>query len=159
MKKYFALAMLFFATFSVFAQNISLEDVVNYRYMPRRISGLRPMADGESYSKISDDGKKILRCSYKTGEVTETLLDLTTARGKKLDRFSNYIISPDGKNILIGTNQQAIYRHSATATYYIYNVRNHTLEPLSKNGNLQEVPKFSPDGTMIAFIRDNNLFL
>ena len=28
--------MLFFATFSVFAQNISLEDVVNYRYMPRR---------------------------------------------------------------------------------------------------------------------------
>ena len=159
MKKYFALAMLFFATFSVFAQNISLEDVVNYRYMPRRISGLRPMADGESYSKISDDGKKILRCSYKTGEVTETLLDLTTARGQKLNSFSNYIISPDGKNILIGTNQQAIYRHSATATYYIYNVRNHTLEPLSKNGNLQEVPKFSPDGTMIAFIRDNNLFL
>ena len=159
MKKFFALALLAFATNFLFAQNISLDDVVYYRYMPRRISGLRPMADGESYSKISDDGTKILRCSYKTGEVTETLLDLTTARGKKLTRFSSYIISPDGKNILIGTNEQAIYRRSATATYYIYNMHNHTLEPLSKNGDLQEVPKFSPDGSMIAFIRDNNLFL
>ncbi|MBR3531599.1 MAG: DPP IV N-terminal domain-containing protein [Bacteroidaceae bacterium] len=159
MKKFFALALLAFATISLFAQNISLDDVVYYRYMPRRISGLRPMADGESYSKISEDGTKILRCSYKTGEVTETLLDLTTARGKKLTRFSSYIISPDGKNILIGTNEQAIYRRSATATYYIYNMHNRTLEPLSKNGDLQEVPKFSPDGSMIAFIRDNNLFL
>ena len=120
MKKFFALALFAIATISLFAQNISLDDVVYYRYMPRRISGLRPMADGESYSKISDDGTKILRCSYKTGEVTETLLDLTTARGKKLTRFSSYIISPDGKNILIGTNEQAIYRRSATATYYIY---------------------------------------
>jgi len=159
MKKFFALAMFAFATISLFAQNISLDDVVYYRYMPRRISGLRPMADGESYSRISDDGTKILRCSYKTGEVTETLFDLATARGKKLTSFSDYIISPDGKNILIGTNQQAIYRRSATATYYIYNVRNRTLEPLSKKGDLQEVPKFSPDGTMIAFIRDNNIFL
>ena len=159
MKKFFALALLAFTTISLFAQNISLDDVVYYRYMPRRISGLRPMADGESYSKISEDGTKILRCSYKTGEVTETLLDLTTARGQKLTRFSSYIISPDGKNILIGTNEQAIYRRSATATYYIYNMHNHTLEPLSKNGDLQEVPKFSPDGSMIAFIRDNNLFL
>jgi dipeptidyl-peptidase-4 len=32
------------------------------------------------------------------------------------------------------------------------------LEPLSENGP-QQVPLFSPDGTQIAFVRDNNIFL
>lgn len=140
----------------VSAQQISLDDVVNYRYYPRRISGLRPLSDGESYGKIEDN--KILRCSYKTGEVIATLFDLATARGEHIDYFSDYIISPDEKNILIETNPKPIYRRSATADYYIFNVRNNTLTPLSKGGS-QEVPRFSPDGTMVAFVRQNNLFL
>lgn len=140
------------------AQEISLNDVVNYRYYPRSVAGIRPMADGESYTRISEDRRQILRCSYKTGETLETLFDLSTARGQKLVAFSSYIIAPDGKNLLIETDRQPIYRRSATAVYYIYNVHNRTLEPLSKGGP-QEVPVFSPDGTMVAFVRDGDLWL
>lgn len=158
MRHLFFLFLLLFGTVSSRAQDISLEDVVTYRYAPKRVSGLRPLNEGDAYSRISSDGKKILKCSYHTGAVTETLLDLATVRGGNLTSISDYQMSPDGKNMLIATHVKSIYRRSSTAEYYIYNVRNRTLTPLSKNGP-QEVPKFSPDGTMIAFVREGNIFL
>lgn len=158
MKKFLTVALCFFATFCAIAQDITLEDVVYGKFSQRSIRGIRPLADGESYSQISADGKQILRCSFKTGETIETLFDISTARNHKLESFSGYIMSPDEKTILIETNKQAIYRRSYTADYYIYNVKNRTLAPLSKGG-AQECPKFSPDGNVIAFVRQNNLFL
>ena len=141
------------------AQQITIEDVAGGKFRPASIRSVRPLdIDGESYASISADGARIEKCSFKTGEVTEVLFDKSTARGANINIVEGYIISPDGKNILIETERTPIYRHSATSTYYIYNVKNKTLAPLS-NGGKQECPKFSPDGTMIAFVRDNNLFL
>ncbi len=60
--------------------------------------------------------------------------------------------------MLIQTNTEEIYRHSFTAEYYIYTIANKKLVPLSKNG-AQQTPLFSKDGTLIAFVRDNNIFL
>ncbi len=140
------------------AQQISLDDVTTYRYAPKSIRSVRPLADGESYASVSDDGRRIEKCSFKTSEVTDVLFDVATARGASLESIDGYVMSPDEKNILIETERRSIYRHSATSVYYIYNVRNKTLAPLSKNG-AQECPKFSPDGNMVAFVRDNNIFL
>lgn len=67
-------------------------------------------------------------------------------------------MSPDEHRILIQTETKGIYRRSYTAVYYIYDVLNNTLEPLSEGGP-QQVPLFSPDGNVIAFARGNNLFL
>jgi dipeptidyl-peptidase-4 len=142
----------------VSAQQIALEDIVAGRYSQKGIRGIRPLADGETYSQISADGKQILRCSFKTGETVEVLFDLSTVRGPKVGGFSDYIISPDEKNILIETNRKSIYRRSYTAEYYVYNVKNKIMEPLSKGG-AQECPKFSPDGHVVGFVRDNNIFI
>jgi dipeptidyl-peptidase-4 len=76
----------------------------------------------------------------------------------KLESIDGYIMSPDESRILIQTETEKRYRHSFTATYYIYSVKNKTLEPLSEGGK-QEAPLFSPDGNMIAFVRKNNLYL
>lgn len=140
------------------AQSISLEDVMYYSYSERGIYGIRPYADGESFTQISQDGSKIERYSYSTGALIETLFDTKTARGEKIMSFGNYIISPNGKTILIETQRKAIYRRSYTAEYYLYDVQNKLLAKLSKGGP-QECPKYSPDGNMIGFVRDNNIFL
>lgn len=140
------------------AQQISLENIVNYAYYPSAVREVRPMADGESYSCVSDNRQRIERCSFKTGETLGVLFDAATARGASVRYVEGYIVSPDEKNILIETNRTNIYRRSAISTYYIYNVKNQTLVPLSANGP-QECPKFSPDGNQIAFVRDNNIFL
>ncbi len=84
---------------------------------------------------------------------------MDNAKGKtKLDHIDGYIMSPDEKNILIQTETRPIYRHSKTAVYYIYNVANRTLTPLS-DGGPQECPVWSDDGYMVAFVRENNIFL
>lgn len=158
MKKTMAVVALWCAATAIFAQQITLDDVVNYQYYPKSVREVRPLADGESYACMSDDRKRIERCSFKTGEVVETLFDVSTARGGAVWTVEGYIMSPDEKNILIETNRTRIYRRSATSTYYIYNVKNKTLAPLSSGGP-QECPKFSPDGNQIAFVRDNNIFL
>ena len=145
------------AATTVTAQQLSLEDIFRGSFAAQSVRGVRPLLDGERYAQM--DGKQITAYSFRTCEQTDVLFDVEQTKGDHhIESFSDYIMSPDEKNILIQTNRQPIYRHSATATYYIYNVRNRTLEPLS-DGGPQEVPAFSKDGTMIAFVRDNNIFL
>lgn len=164
MKKFFMIAACFLFLFNgevTHAQEgkIKLQDVTNGVYWPKQIDGVNPMNDGESYTQLSPDHKRIVRHSFKTGKEIATVFDVETARGsKKLPRIDGYIMSPDEHRILIQTETKGIYRRSYTAVYYIYDVRNNTLEPLSEGGP-QQVPLFSPDGNVIAFARDNNLFL
>ena len=164
MKKFFMIAACFLFLFKgevVHAQEgkIKLQDVTNGVYWPKQIDGVNPMNDGESYTQLSPDHKRIVRHSFKTGKEIATVFDVETARGsKKLPYIDGYIMSPDEHRILIQTETKGIYRRSYTAVYYIYDVRNNTLEPLSEGGP-QQVPLFSPDGNVIAFARGNNLFL
>ena len=142
----------------VVAATLTLEDIMHGQYSARSVTGVRPMLDGERYSSLVD-GRRIVAYSFKTGEQTEVLFDVADAKGDvRLTSIDGYILSPDESNILIQTNTERIYRHSFTAVYYIYNVRNRTLVPLS-DGGPQEVPAFSPDGTVIGFVRGGNLFI
>lgn len=137
------------------ANSLDLRQITSGQFIPDNIRGVTPAADGESYTQLGDDGKTISRYSFKTGKVLETLFD---AANTKVEYISGYIMSPDGKRILIETNRKSIYRHSFTADYYIYTIASRKMVPLSDHG-AQQTPLFSPDGTMIAFVRENNIFL
>ncbi len=137
------------------ANGLDLRQITSGQFIPDNIRGVTPAADGESYTQLGDDGKTISRYSFKTGKVLETLFD---AANTKVEYISGYIMSPDGKRILIETNRKSIYRHSFTADYYIYTIASRKMVPLSDHG-AQQTPLFSPDGTMIAFVRANNIFL
>ena len=159
MKRFFTLLLLaIFVTGIQAQQKVTLQDIAQGTYRAQGISGLKPMLDGEHYTQISSDHKRIVKYSFKTGEEVGTLFDVTTARDCDLKSFDDYILSPDEKRILIQTETKPIYRHSFTAVYYIYNVKNNKMEPLSNNGP-QQVPLFSPDGNQIAFVRNNNIYL
>lgn len=139
-------------------QQLTLKDVTGGKFSSQSMRAVYPMADGETYAQISDDGKKIVTYAFRTGKQVGTLFDAATARGPQVSRVEGYIMSPDGTRLLIQTDTKSIYRRSFTATYYIYNIRNNKLEPLSEGGP-QQTPVFSPDGNQIAFVRDNNIFL
>ena len=161
MKKLFLLVACVVLSFTKLQaqETLNLKDIANGHYYPEQIYGVNPMNDGETYTQISPDRKRIVRFSFKTGKEVGVVFDAEKARGKeKIRGIDGYIMSPDETRILIQTKTQPIYRHSFTAVYYIYNVQNNSYEPLS-NGGPQQVPLFSPDGTMVAFVRDNNLFL
>lgn len=141
------------------AQKLTLEDITAGQYNPQYVYGVNPMNDGESYTQLSNDNKRIVRRSFKTGKELETLFDASQARGpKQLQAIDGYIMSPDERRILLRTETKPIYRRSYTAVYYIYDVQNRTFEALS-DGGPQQMPLFSPNGNLIAFVRNNNLFL
>ena len=140
------------------AEEITIRKMTNGEYSAQGVGGMRSMNDGEHYMMIGDGGSSLVRYAFATGEVVDTLFSVNATRGCDFKHFDGYIMSPAEDRILIQTRTTPIYRHSFTAEYYIYDVRNKTMVPLS-NGGPQQVPSFSPDGKMIAFVRDNNLHL
>ena len=147
------------ATTSLWAGGeLTLKDIVRGNFRSQRMAALTPAPDGETYLQISSDGQRIEQYSFKTGKLVGNLLDLSTAHGAKVEQLDGYIMSPDGKRMLIQTETESIYRHSFKAKFYIFDIKNQKLEPLSEGG-LQQAPLFSPDGQQVAFVRDNNIFL
>ena len=80
------------------APKITIEQINDDTFSPQYIYGVHPLNDGESYSQLSADGRRITRSSFKTGQETGVLFDLSKARGAaKLERIDGYIMSPDEK--------------------------------------------------------------
>lgn len=152
-------ATILLASATCVAKNkFDLKAITSGEFKSEQLAEVRPLDDGETYASISDDGKRIVKYSFRTGKAVGTLFDAATVRGAKIDRVDGYTVSPTGRHLLIQTETNAIYRRSATATYYIYNVANNKAEALS-DGGPQQAPLFSPDGNVIAFVRNNNIFL
>ena len=139
-------------------EQLDLKSITQGKFSQQTMTAVRPSAGGETYTQISADRKQIVSYSFRTGKQEQVIFDASTARGGKVNKVDNYIMSPDGQRILIQTDTKPIYRRSFTATYYIYDVRNNKLVPLS-DGGPQQTPVFSPDGNQIAFVRDNNIYL
>ena len=139
-------------------EKLSLKDITRGEFRSEEMQAVCPLADGETYGQMSSDGKRVESYSFRTGQRVAVLFDVASARGAQLDRIDDYIMSPDGRRMLIQTQTKPIYRHSFTAVYYIYDIRNNKLEPLS-DGGPQQTPVFSPDGNQVAFVRDNNIYL
>lgn len=146
-------------------KEIQFSDVMQGTFSARGISGMTPIpGDGEHFTQMTRDGQ-VVKYSYKTGEQVEVLFDVKTARDCPFERFDSYEFSPDGNYLLIATESQSIYRRSFTAVYYLYSLRRNTAGQIRNavqrlsDGGPQQSPVFSPDGTMVAFVRDNNIFL
>ncbi len=146
--------------------SIGLKEITSAAYRSESVSGIVAMPDGEFYTKVNPEHTQIVKYSFKTGEQTEVLFDVATARECTFKTFDSYQFSPDGSRLLIATETTPIYRHSYTAVHYIYPLKrndkgvttNNVIERLS-DGGPQQAPVFSPDGNLIAFVRENNIFL
>jgi dipeptidyl-peptidase-4 len=157
-KKLMIIVSMFLSVFPVMGINkLELKDITSGAFSADYLSEVTPL-DNDVYAQISKDSKQILTYSFKTGKLLNVLFDVNNTVGEKIQDFDNYKMSPDGKRILIQTNTKAVYRRSFKATFYIYTIASRKLEQLSSNGP-QQTPIWSSDGTEIAFVRDNNIFL
>lgn len=139
-------------------ESISLKDVTNGTFAAKHVTGVNPIIGTDQYARISEDGKRIVQYSFKSGQQTAVLFDVNDTQGEHIDRFDGYTMSPDGQRMLIRTKTEYVYRRTFKSIYYIYNVRTKKLELLS-DGGPQQAPTWSPDGMQVAFVRDNNIFL
>lgn len=159
MRKFITLAFaLLMASMTFAAEPISLKALTDGTFDAQRMTGIDPVKGTDLYARISQDGKKIVQYSFKTGQQTAVLFDVNNTQGEKISSFDGYIMSPDGTKMLISTNRQRIYRRSYKADFYIYTIKSRKLERLS-DGGPQQSPVWSSNGLQVAFVRDNNIYL
>lgn len=164
MKKYLLIIALAIISQSTYAQNkkVKLSEVWRkYAFADRGISGLNSMKDGLHYTSLSNkDGLAIVKYSYETGDkigviITKAIIKEKT--GQDIN-FDSYQFSPNEDKILLGTNSEAIYRHSSKSNYYVYDITAGKIYPLAVEGK-QQLASFSPTRNQVAFVYDNRMHI
>lgn len=141
-------------------KKIELKDIWASRtFSPELVHGMNPLQDGKTYSVIEDGGLNVY--SFESGDLVSKLIeakDLALENTEKSISLRSYIFNHDESKVLIPTETESIYRHSTRSFFYVYDLKSKKLEPLSENGK-QQLATFSPDGTQVAFARENNIFI
>jgi dipeptidyl-peptidase-4 len=162
------LLLLMMVSVSAYAQqkkSPSLEDIFERNvFSQQSVRGINWMKDGRYYTSLRQNPQtktqEVVKYDITTGEPVATLVD-----GSKLSasgqngpfRFSDYSLSADETKALLATEEEGIYRHSTKANYYIYDLKSGDLKPLA-SGDKQMYATFSPDGSKVAYVRNNNLY-
>ncbi len=142
-------------------KNFELADIYERQtFRMKGVAGMNPMKDGNTYATLENG--KLNVYNYSSGELVGTLFDMSElvlpGETKAVPLYATYTLSDDESKVLFMNNMNLIYRHSYTASFYVYDINSKMLSPLSKNGD-QRLATFSPDATKVAFMRDNNLFI
>ena len=159
--KPFSLIILFFAiTFSSFSQQkITVEDIYTGQFRAKGMDDLQAMKNTNQYTVLNSDrttkSQQIDLYDYATLKKVATLID-TKDFAALSDGIDSYTFSADEKSILIASNSNPIFRRSFTADFYLYSIDK---KELSKVLDQSQEATFAPDGTQIAYVKANNLFI
>ncbi len=144
-----------------FSSDISLEALWGSRqFVPNGVVGNVPMNSDEHFS-VLENGFVINEYAYKTGKKTRTIADFHEVfehAGITPKRVNSFSFSSDEARLLIATEETSIYRRSKEAYYYIFNLSSQELTALSTAGK-QQLATFSPDGNMVAYVFENNIYI
>ncbi|MBU0528141.1 DPP IV N-terminal domain-containing protein, partial [bacterium] len=143
-------------------KDLTLEDaVIHPPYKVASIGLWKWIPESDEY--LFMDTTMVVKSLYKYNLATgDTSLFLSEDKfeynGKNL-KISDYTFHPSSKKLLFATNQQKIWRHSRSAIYFMYDIKNGSVKQIA-NGNYLRNVKFSPNGEAIAYLKnDNNLYV
>ena len=156
MKKFLfsALAVLL-SSLSFSQQPITLEEIWSGAFSTEGIANLRSLNSGDAYTVLEyHDGKsQIVKYRY-SDMLSEGIL---LSSGGAIPRFSGYTFSDDESLVLLATERKPIFRRSSEAVYYVYEFKTQELTKVSDS--LIRIPGFSPDGSKLAYVFENNLYV
>ncbi|WKK83272.2 S9 family peptidase [Marivirga arenosa] len=154
MKKLLVLIFVLSSSLALAQKNITVSDIYEKgTFRQESVYNVNWMNDGKYYSALEDN--KVQKINVENGKVVETLVD-----GNELEPALNirsYTFSEDEKKLLLATEVNYIYRRSFTAQYYVYNLEDESLTPLSENP--QMFATFSPDASKVAYVFENNIYI
>jgi len=163
MKKIVILLLISTSVFGQSKKTFTLEDVFKKgTFSTKGMRGLRSMQDGNTYLSVETDEKTKVRYvaknNYLDGKQNSILFKETDLvyKGDTLPISTNF--NDNETKILIPVGEEAIYRRSSKANYFVYDLLSKKITEVSAKGK-QLFATFSPDGNSVAFVRDNNLFV
>ncbi|MBJ7880782.1 S9 family peptidase [Gelidibacter salicanalis] len=154
-----SLFICFLVTVLASAQNkeITLDAIWNGTFRTQGMQSLHSMNNGKQYSVLNNEkgSTAIDVYDYKTLSKVETLVNSSNLEA--ISTFSNYTFSKDERKIILATEVESIFRHSTLGVFYVYDTQTKTLVKIADE-KIQE-PTFSPDGTIVAYGLNNNLYI
>src|SRR5690349_1231774 len=120
--------------------------------------------DGKTYTTVEEDaasGTDLYRIDAVSG--AKQLLvrgrDLVPPGATRPIGIEEYGFSEDGTKLLIFTNSARVWRQNTKGTFFVWDFAARRLTPVSANPGYQQFAKFSPDGRLVGFVRNNNIFV
>ena len=152
-------AVLLIASTSVAQQRITLEDIwKDGTFRAQYPDQLRSLDNGQEYVLQNYDRAartvSIDVYDYATGNKKSTLL--SSADLPNLDYFQSFQFSDDERKLILTAKSTPIFRRSSRGIYHVYDRDTGKLTRLDKDEVME--PTFSPDGTKVAFVKNNNIY-
>ncbi|MEO8239578.1 MAG: S9 family peptidase [Flavobacterium sp.] len=154
------LVLLFLITTVFGQQKITVENIYSGAFRAKGMDKLQSLKNTDQYTVLNVDqtsrSVQIDLYDFATLKKVSNLID--TKNHKELaGGIDSYTFDASEKKILIACNTNKIFRHSFTADYFLYDITSKSLTKLF-DFQVQE-PTFSPDGTKIAYAKENNLYI
>jgi dipeptidyl-peptidase-4 len=159
------LALVALAASPLAAQQLTIDRIYADRdFDPERLPNLAWMDDGERYTYVEtrEDGTTDLIVEDAASGERSVLVDgssLVRPGDGDTIRIDGYAFDDDEERLLITTDEEGIYRRSSKGTFYVLNLEDGTLTPVSRSRGDQQYAKLSPDGDRVGFVRANDIWV
>nr|WP_299337932.1 S9 family peptidase [Allomuricauda sp.] len=138
-------------------KKIELKEIWNGTFRTEQMQVLRSMKNGKQYTILNFDRfsqtSSLDKYDYATLEKVETLVESSS----EVPFFTSYTFSDDESKILLATEVEPIFRRSTLGIYYVYDLSSKGIIQISQE-KIQE-PQLSPDGSKVAYVKENNLYI
>jgi len=139
-------------------KQITVEEIYGGAFRTESMDVLRSMKNGKQYTVLNLDraAKKVSidKYDYQTLEKVETIVSSADLKGVD---FETYKFSDDESKLLLATEIEPVYRHSRLGIYYVYDIDSKSIAKISDNKI--QAPALSPDGRLVAYVFENNIYL
>jgi dipeptidyl-peptidase 4 len=152
------------------SSQLSLERIFNSdEFVPERLGPVRWLSNAAAYIKLEADsatpgGRSLVRYDAASGkrEVWVAASRLVPEGDSMPLAVEDYSVSPDGKQLLVFTNSQKVWRENTRGDFWALDLASGSPRKLggaaAKPSTLM-FAKFSPDGGRVAYVRENNLYV
>jgi dipeptidyl-peptidase 4 len=145
-------------SFSVVAQQkLTVEEIFGGAFRAQSMTELSALKNTNQYTVLNAEGRSMTIDLYDFATLSKVSTLIDSKNFTELKGIDSYTFSKDEKKILIANNTDKIFRHSFLANFFVYDISSKSLSKITDD-KIQE-PTFSPDGTKIAFAKENNLYI
>ncbi|MGB5653073.1 MAG: S9 family peptidase [Robiginitalea sp.] len=116
--------------------------------------------DGDSYFELENNELKTYTLPAHEEETIISRTQLTPQGSSEPLEVAHFSFSSDQQKILLFTNTQRVWRLNTKGDYWVFDFKTNTLKQLGKGLPPASLmfAKFSPDGTKIAYVSENNIY-